>query len=30
MLKKLKVYRGAEHTHQAQMPVKIDLIKSSN
>ena len=25
MLKKLKVYRGSEHEHQAQMPEKIEL-----
>jgi len=25
MLKKLKVYRGAEHQHQAQQPEKIEL-----
>ncbi len=25
MLKKLKVYSGPEHNHQAQMPVKIEL-----
>jgi large subunit ribosomal protein L13 len=25
MLKKLKVYRGAEHEHQAQKPEKIEL-----
>ncbi|MBP8304572.1 MAG: 50S ribosomal protein L13 [Phycisphaerae bacterium] len=30
MLKKLKVYRGPEHQHQAQRPVKIDLIPSRN
>jgi len=30
MLKKLKVYRGPEHQHQAQMPVKIDLVQSRN
>jgi large subunit ribosomal protein L13 len=30
MLKKLKVYRGPEHQHQAQRPVKIDLIQSRN
>jgi large subunit ribosomal protein L13 len=28
MLKKLKVYRGPEHTHQAQRPVKIDLFQT--
>jgi large subunit ribosomal protein L13 len=26
MLKKLKVYRGPEHEHQAQKPEKIELI----
>jgi len=26
MLKKLKVYRGAEHNHQAQNPEKIELF----
>ena len=26
MLKKLKVYRGAEHEHQAQKPEKIELF----
>ncbi len=26
MLKKLKVYRGPEHEHQAQRPEKIDLF----
>lgn len=26
MLKKLKVYRGAEHEHQAQQPEKIELF----
>jgi len=26
MLKKLKVYRGPEHDHQAQQPEKIDLF----
>jgi large subunit ribosomal protein L13 len=25
MLKKLKVYRGGEHNHQAQQPEKIEL-----
>ena len=25
MLKKLKVYRGPEHDHQAQMPEKVEL-----
>jgi large subunit ribosomal protein L13 len=30
MLKKLKVYRGPEHTHQAQRPVKIDLFQTRN
>lgn len=25
MLKKLKIYRGAEHKHQAQQPEKIEL-----
>ena len=30
MLKKLKVYRGPEHQHQAQRPVKIDLVPSRN
>ncbi len=27
MLKKLKVYRGLEHDHQAQKPEKIELFK---
>jgi large subunit ribosomal protein L13 len=27
MLKKLKVYRGPEHDHQAQKPEKIELFK---
>ena len=26
MLKKLKVYRGPDHSHQAQMPEKIELF----
>ena len=26
MLKKLKVYRGPEHNHQAQQPEKIELF----
>jgi large subunit ribosomal protein L13 len=26
MLKKLKVYRGSEHPHQAQRPEKIELV----
>ena len=26
MLKKLKVYRGSDHSHQAQMPEKIELF----
>ena len=26
MLKKLKVYRGSEHDHQAQKPEKIELL----
>lgn len=26
MLKKLKIYRGSEHQHQAQQPEKIDLF----
>ena len=26
MLKKLKVYRGAEHEHQAQRPERIELF----
>jgi large subunit ribosomal protein L13 len=26
MLKKLKVYRGLEHDHQAQKPEKIELF----
>lgn len=30
MLKKLKVYRGASHEHQAQMPEKIDLFAAAN
>lgn len=30
MLKKLKVYRGPEHDHQAQGPEKIDLMGSGN
>jgi len=25
MLKKLKVFRGAEHTHQAQQPISLEL-----
>jgi len=28
MLKKLKVYRGPQHEHQAQRPIKIDLVPS--
>ena len=27
MLKKLKVYRGSEHPHQAQKPEKLELAK---
>ncbi len=27
MLKKLKVYRGTDHPHQAQKPEKLDLVK---
>jgi large subunit ribosomal protein L13 len=27
MLKKLKVYRGSEHEHQAQQPEKIELFE---
>jgi large subunit ribosomal protein L13 len=30
MLKKLKVYRGPTHEHQAQQPVKIDLLATAN
>lgn len=30
MLKKLKVYRGPEHEHQAQQPEKIELVASAN
>ena len=30
MLKKLKVYRGPNHEHQAQMPEKIDLFAAAN
>jgi large subunit ribosomal protein L13 len=30
MLKKLKVYRGPSHEHQAQMPEKVDLFASTN
>lgn len=30
MLKKLKVYRGPSHEHQAQMPEKIDLFAAAN
>ena len=30
MLKKLKVYRGPEHEHQAQMPEKIELLAPAN
>jgi large subunit ribosomal protein L13 len=26
MLKKLKIYRGADHQHQAQQPEKIELF----
>ncbi|MDD5457807.1 MAG: 50S ribosomal protein L13 [Phycisphaerae bacterium] len=26
MLKKLKIYRGAEHEHQAQQPEKVELF----
>ena len=26
MLKKLKVYRGGQHPHQAQLPEKLDLV----
>jgi len=29
MLKKLRVYKDAEHTHQAQQPQKIELVKKS-
>ncbi len=25
MIKKLKIYAGAEHPHAAQMPVKVDM-----
>jgi ribosomal protein L13 len=25
MLKKLKVYRGSEHNHQAQQPEKLEI-----
>jgi large subunit ribosomal protein L13 len=27
MLRKLKVYRGPDHEHQAQKPEKIELFK---
>jgi len=27
MLKKLKVYRGAQHPHEAQQPVKLEAVK---
>jgi large subunit ribosomal protein L13 len=30
MLKKLKIYRGPSHEHQAQMPVKVDLFAAAN
>ena len=30
MLKKLKVYRGPEHEHQAQQPEKIELVASAS
>ena len=30
MLKKLKVYRGPSHEHQAQMPEKVDLFAAAN
>jgi large subunit ribosomal protein L13 len=30
MLKKLKIYRGPSHEHQAQMPEKVDLFASTN
>ncbi len=30
MLKKLKVYRGPSHEHQAQMPKKVDLFAAAN
>ena len=30
MLKKLKVYRGPDHGHQAQTPEKIDVIAKTN
>ncbi len=30
MLKKLKIYRGPDHEHQAQCPEKIDLFTQSN
>jgi large subunit ribosomal protein L13 len=30
MLKKLKVYRGPSHEHQAQMPQKIDVVAKAN
>ena len=30
MLKKLKVYRGPSHEHQAQMPEKVDLFAATN
>lgn len=30
MLKKLKVYRGPKHEHQAQKPEKIDLFAAAN
>lgn len=30
MLRKLKIYAGAEHPHVAQQPVAINLVKDSN
>ena len=30
MLKKLKVYRGSEHDHQAQQPEKIELFEKDS
>jgi large subunit ribosomal protein L13 len=30
MLKKLKVYRGSEHEHQAQRPEQIELFEKDN
>jgi large subunit ribosomal protein L13 len=30
MLKKLKIYRGPTHDHQAQQPERVDLFSASN